>query len=64
MYLVFFGECSSDARAVLFCSELLVGALIPSRREDYGPRVVLAQGICKHVNSNSNGHIIELVVRI
>ena len=44
--------------------ELLVGALIPNRRGDYGPRVVLAQGIFKHVNSNFNRHITELVVRI
>ena len=64
MYLVFFGACSSDARAVLFCSELLEGALIPNRRDDYGPCVVLAQGICRHVNSNFNRRIIELVVRI
>ena len=53
-----------DAGTVHLCSELLVGAMIPNRRDDYGPRVVLAQGICKHVNSNFNRRIIELVVRI
>ena len=62
--LLFFVTLSSDARAVLFCSELLVGALIPNRRDDYGPRVVLAKGTCKHVNTNFNRQITELVVRI
>ena len=40
------------------------GCLDPNQRGDYGLRVVLAQGICKHVNSILNRRIIELAVRI
>ena len=43
---------------------LVATTIIPNRRDDYGPRVVLAQGICKFVNSNFNRRITELAVRI
>lgn len=53
-----------DAGTVHLSDELLVGAMIPNRRFDYGPRVVLVQGICKHVDATFNKRIVSLVVRL
>jgi len=53
-----------DDGTVHLSSELLGGAMIPNRRDDNGLRVVLAQGICKHVDANFHKRIIDLVVKI
>jgi hypothetical protein len=53
-----------DSGDVHLSSEILVGAMIPNRRHNYGPIVVLAQGICKQTGSGFNKRILELIGRI
>ena len=45
-------------------SEILVVALIPNRRYNYGPLVVLAQGVCKEADASFYKRILVLVSRI